>query len=139
MSSSTVDAGEPFTLPARHLQLQAESKELAQRFARRHREVRLSGIERGELHPELWAEISSRGWAGLLIPADYGGSDSGLLAYAVVLEELAAANLLLWPPVLDSAIAHSIIQVGPLRTGGDRARLRAQRVQERADDRARRR
>ena len=75
--------------------------------------MRLSGIEAGELHPELWSEISSRGWPGLLIPAEYGGTGGGLLAYAVVLEELAGANLLLWPPVLDSAIAHSIIQVGP--------------------------
>ena len=75
--------------------------------------MRLSGVEKGELHPELWSEISSRGWPGLLIPAKHGGSGGGLLAYTVVLEELAAANLLLWPPVLDSAIAHSIIQVGP--------------------------
>jgi len=113
MSTVTADATEPFTLPAQHLRVQGEAQALAERFAPRHREVRLSGVEKGELHPELWSEISSRGWPGLLIPVKHGGSGGGLLAYAVVLEELAAANLLLWPPVLDSAIAHSIIQVGP--------------------------
>jgi acyl-CoA dehydrogenase len=113
MSTTAADAIEPFTLPPEHLRVQAEAKELAERFAARHREVRLSGIEKSELHPNLWAEISSRGWPGLLIPAEHGGTAGGLLAYTVVLEELAARNLLLWPPVLDSAIAHAIVQVGP--------------------------
>jgi acyl-CoA dehydrogenase len=113
MSTTMADATEPFTLPTAHLQLRGEARGVAERFAGRHREVRLSGTEKGELHPELWAEICARGWPGLLIGAEHGGSDGGLLAYAVVLEELAAANLLLWPPVLDSAIAHSIVQVGP--------------------------
>ena len=113
MSTATSEASEPFTLPSRHLELRDQAKQVAERFAPHHREVRLSGLERGELHPALWSEISSRGWPGLLIPSTYGGSDGGLLAFAVVLEELAAANLVLWPPVLDSAIAHSIVQVGP--------------------------
>ena len=113
MSTATTEAGEPFTLPSRHLELREQARQVAERFAPRHREVRLSGLEKSELHPALWSEISSRGWPGLLVPAAYGGSEGGLLAYAVVLEELAAANLVLWPPVLDSAIAHAIIQVGP--------------------------
>jgi alkylation response protein AidB-like acyl-CoA dehydrogenase len=113
MSTTTTDLAEAFGLPAEHLQLRAEARDLAELFGPRHREVRLSSSENGELHPELWAEISRRGWPGLLIPAEHGGTGGGLLAYAVVLEELAAANLLLWPPVLDSAIAHSIVQVGP--------------------------
>ncbi len=113
MTPTSTDAREPFTLPEHHLRVRAEAEELAERFAARHREVRLSSLEHGELHPELWSEISSRGWPGLLIPAEHGGSGGGLLAYTVVLEELAAANLVLWPPVLDSAIAYSILKVGP--------------------------
>jgi alkylation response protein AidB-like acyl-CoA dehydrogenase len=113
MNTTTTEAAEAFALPAEHLRVRAEAREVAERFAESHREVRLSGIENSEMHPELWAEICAHGWPGLLIPAQHGGSDGGLLAYAIVLEELAAANLLLWPPVLDSAIAHAIIQVGP--------------------------
>lgn len=113
MSATAADAIEPFTLPREHLQVQAEARELAERFAERHREVRLSGVEKGELHPELWSEMCARGWPGLLISPEHGGTGGGLLAYTLVLEELAATNLVLWPPVLDSAIAHSIVQVGP--------------------------
>jgi acyl-CoA dehydrogenase len=113
MSTATTEARDLFVLPEPHLQIQLEARELAERFAPLHREVRLSSLEHSELHPELWSEFSSRGWPGLLIPPAHGGSGEGLLAYTVVLEELAAANLVLWPPVLDSAIAHSIIEVGP--------------------------
>jgi acyl-CoA dehydrogenase len=113
MSTSTTDARDAFTLPHQHLAVQAGAREVAERFADRHREVRLSGVERGELHPDLWAEMTARGWPGLIIPPAYGGNGGGLLAYALVLEELAALNLVLWPPVLDSAIAHSIVEVGP--------------------------
>ncbi len=108
---------ECFSLPSRHADIRADARELAARFAERHREVRLHVLEHGGLHPELWGEISERGWPGLLVPAAHGGTEGGLLAYAVVLEALAAANLVLWVPVLDSAIAHAIAEVGP-----DRAR-----------------
>jgi alkylation response protein AidB-like acyl-CoA dehydrogenase len=110
---------EPFALPAAHERLREEAVELAGRFASRHREVRLHALEHGELHPGLWGEISERGWPGLLIPVDRGGSAGGLLAYALVLEALAAENLVLWAPVLDSAIAHAICEVGPDRARED--------------------
>ncbi len=54
-----------------------------------------------------------------MISPAHGGTGEGLLAYALVLEELAAVNIVLWPPVLDAAIAHAIAIVGP-----DRARAR---------------
>jgi acyl-CoA dehydrogenase len=104
---------EPYELPAEHAAIRADARELALRFAERHREVRLSAAEHGCLHPELWDAICARGWPGLLVPEEHGGSGGGLLAYAIVLQELAAANLVLWAPVLDSAIAHAIAEVGP--------------------------
>jgi alkylation response protein AidB-like acyl-CoA dehydrogenase len=103
----------PFTLPAFHADVQAQAQELALRFAQRHREIRLYPFEHGELHPELWREISERGWPGLLVPAAHGGSEGGLLAYLVVMEALAASNLILWMPVLSAAIGHAIAEVGP--------------------------
>jgi acyl-CoA dehydrogenase len=113
MSITTAEQTLPFTLSRQHLEIQADAGKLAAQFAEQHRAVRLSTVERSELHPELWSEICSRGWPGLLIPPEHGGIDGGLLGYTVVLEELAATNLVLWPPVLDAAIAHSIKQVGP--------------------------
>ena len=103
----------PFTLPAVHAEVQAHAQELASRFAQRHREIRLYPFEHGELYPELWREISERGWPGLLVPAAHGGSEGGLLTYLVVMEALAASNLILWMPVLSAAIGHAIAEVGP--------------------------
>jgi acyl-CoA dehydrogenase len=114
MSASALSRqSEPFDLPPSHAEVRTQAEELAARFAERHREVRLHPFEHGELYPELWAEISARGWAGLLFGAEHGGSEGGLLAYAVVMEALAASNLILWMPVLGASIGHAIDQVGP--------------------------
>jgi alkylation response protein AidB-like acyl-CoA dehydrogenase len=114
MSTSSVSAqSEPFDLPPFHAEVRAQAEELASRFAERHREVRLHPFEHGELQPELWGEISDRGWPGLLFGAEHGGSEGGLLAYAVVMEALAACNLILWMPVLGASIGHAIAQIGP--------------------------
>jgi acyl-CoA dehydrogenase len=93
--------------------VRAEAEELAARFAARDREVRLHPFEHGELHPELWRELCARGWAGLLVPPAHGGSEGGLLAHVIVMEALAASNLILWMPVLTAAIGHAIAAVGP--------------------------
>jgi alkylation response protein AidB-like acyl-CoA dehydrogenase len=58
------------------------------------------------------------------VSAAHGGSDGGLLAYVVVMEALAASNLLLWMPVLTTAIGYAIAQVGPATDGGARDRQR---------------
>jgi len=119
MESSAVSIQpEPFELPPFHTQLRAQAEELAARFSERDREIRLHGLERGELHPELWSEISDRGWPGLLVPSTHGGSGDGLLAYAVVMEALAASNLVLWMPVLSASIGHAIAEVGPEHARG---------------------
>jgi alkylation response protein AidB-like acyl-CoA dehydrogenase len=112
-ANATSTPTQPFDLPPFHAGLRAEARELAARFAAHHREVRLHPFEHGELYPELWKEIRERGWPGLLVPAAHGGSDGGLLACVVVMEALAASNLILWMPVLTTAIGYAIAQVGP--------------------------
>jgi acyl-CoA dehydrogenase len=102
----------PFDLPPAEAEIRVHAQELAARFAERHREVRLHPFEHGELHPELWNEICDRGWPGLLVPSTHGGADGGLLAYVVLMEALAEANLILWMPVLTAAIGHAIAEVG---------------------------
>lgn len=103
----------PFDLPPLQTEVRAQAQELAARFAERHREVRLHPFEHGELHPELWKEICDRGWPGLLVPSEHGGTEGGLLAYVVMMEALAESNLILWMPVLTAAIGHAIAGVGP--------------------------
>lgn len=104
---------ELFSLAPVHAHVQTQAGALAARFAEHHREVRLHALERGELHPGLWREVSDRGWPGLLVPSAHGGSGRELLAYVVVMEALAASNLLLWMPVLTAGIGHAIAEVGP--------------------------
>lgn len=113
MAVDALSTYDPFTLPALHRQMSEEAAELASRFAERHREVRRSVFERGEIHAELWSEIRERGWPGMLVPPGFGGTDGGLLGWVVVMEALAAANLVLWMPVLTSAIGHAIAESGP--------------------------
>ena len=103
----------PFALPPLPATIHEQAQELAARFAGRAHEIRLHGLEHDQLHPELWRELTERGWPGLVIPAEHGGSDGGLLGMCVVMEALAASGLLLWMPVLSSAIAHAIATVGP--------------------------
>src|SRR5271154_1308525 len=103
----------PFDLPPFHAEVRAQAQELAARFAQHARDVRTHPFEHGELHPQLWREIRERGWPGLLVAPAYGGSDGGLLGYVTIMEALAAANLILWMPVLTVAIGHAIAEVGP--------------------------
>jgi alkylation response protein AidB-like acyl-CoA dehydrogenase len=112
-ASSSPTKSEPFALPAFHAELRSQAEELAAQFADRHREVRLHPIEHGELHPELWRQLREHDWLGLPFEVEYGGNGGGLLAYALVLEALVARNLLLWMPVLGTAVGHAIAQVGP--------------------------
>lgn len=37
--------------------------------------------------PELWREIAALGWAGIIVPEEYGGSGLGYVALGAVLEE----------------------------------------------------
>ena len=112
-ATAAITHSSPFDLPAHQAELRAQAEELAAAFAERHREVRLHTFEHHQMHPELWHELSDRGWPGLLVPAAHGGTDGGLLGSVVVLEALAARNLILWMPVLSAAIAHAIVEVGP--------------------------
>lgn len=105
--------GEAFALPPRYADMRAQAGEVASRFADRHGQVRLHAVEHGKLHPELWREIRTRGWPGLLVPAEHGGTEGGLLGYVLVLEKLAAANIILWMPVLAASIGYAIAQAGP--------------------------
>jgi acyl-CoA dehydrogenase len=112
-AGSTAKHSPPFDLPPIQAEAQTRAEDLAARYAERHREVRLHPFEHGELHPARWKEISDRGWPGLLVPSAHGGSEGGLLTYVVIMEALAASNLILWMPVLTAAIGHAIAEVGP--------------------------
>ncbi len=68
-------------------------KEQAKAWARdeasvaKFREMRDSGNEFG-FDKATWASIGEMGWAGIVVPEEFGGVDMGYLTFGVVLEEL---------------------------------------------------
>ena len=51
------------------------------------RKMRDSGVEIG-YDAAAWNEMAEMGWAGVIIPEEYGGSDFGYLSMGLILEEL---------------------------------------------------
>ena len=52
-------------------------------------------LQRAEssLVPDLWRKACEAGWLGILVPAEYGGSESSLTDAAVLYEELGRGPL----------------------------------------------
>ncbi|MFX0573263.1 acyl-CoA dehydrogenase family protein [Nocardia nepalensis] len=112
--NAAVTAHAPFELAPEHARLRDDARRAAAEFASRAVEIRRHLIDHSEMHPELWAVFRDNGWAGLgLEPGRAGG---GLLGMAIVLEAFAEQGIVLWMPVLSTAIAQAIETVGPPAT-----------------------
>ncbi|MBI3676827.1 MAG: acyl-CoA/acyl-ACP dehydrogenase [Proteobacteria bacterium] len=70
------------------------------------RKVRDSGADHA-FDPAAWREIAEMGWAGILIPENYGGSGLGYLTLGLVLEE--TGRTLTASPLLSTAVATSAL------------------------------
>lgn len=78
------------------------------------RKVRNSGVEQ-RFDPDAWREQVALGWAGVLVPEQYGGSDFGFVAMGLILEELGRS--LGASPLLASAL----VATSAIVLGGDEA------------------
>ena len=65
------------------------------------RKMRDSGVDVG-YDAAAWNEMAEMGWAGVIIPEEYGGSDFGYLSIGLILEEL--GRTLTASPLLVSAV-----------------------------------
>jgi alkylation response protein AidB-like acyl-CoA dehydrogenase len=67
--------------------LRASARSFVEREAPRHAIV---AAQRGDggLAPALWRKAAELGWPGILVPGEYGGSESSLTDAAVLFEEL---------------------------------------------------
>src|SRR5262245_3501657 len=72
--------------------LKASARTFVEREAPRHIIVAMQGGE-SSLAPELWRKACEAGWLGILVPAEYGGSESSLTDAAVLHEELGRGPL----------------------------------------------
>jgi acyl-CoA dehydrogenase len=104
---------ESFALAPASAQLHTDAGQVAAQFGPRAREIRQHLLDHGEMHPQLWGLFCERGWAGLVVPAEHGGSEGGLLGLTLVLEAFAEKHIVLWMPVLSGAIAYAIGRAGP--------------------------
>jgi alkylation response protein AidB-like acyl-CoA dehydrogenase len=72
--------------------LRSAARTFVEREAPRHAVVALQRAE-SSLVPELWRKASEAGWLGILVPPEFGGSESSLTDAAVLYEELGRAPL----------------------------------------------
>ena len=68
--------------------LKEQAKTWAQEEApvAKFREMRDAGVEQG-FDDATWKQIGELGWAGIVIPEEYGGADMGLLTFGIVAED----------------------------------------------------
>lgn len=72
--------------------LRTAARSFIEREAPRHAVVALQRAE-SSVVPDLWSKASELGWLGMLLPSEYGGSESSLTDAAVLYEELGRAPL----------------------------------------------
>jgi alkylation response protein AidB-like acyl-CoA dehydrogenase len=91
-------------------------KEQAKSWARdeapvaKFREMRDSGNEFG-FDKATWSSIGEMGWAGIVVPEEFGGVDMGYLTFGVVLEEL-GRQLTASPLLASGLVAATALVVG---------------------------
>lgn len=83
-----------------------EEKAPVQQF----RAMRDSGVT-GRFQPATWAEIAALGWAGMIVPEEYGGSGLGYMTFGLVLEEM-GKHLVASPLFASGLVAASAILLG---------------------------
>jgi alkylation response protein AidB-like acyl-CoA dehydrogenase len=62
--------------------------------------------------PEAFADMAAMGWAGVVVPEPYGGSEFGYLSLGLVLEELGRTLAASPLAVSSMAAAHALIRAG---------------------------
>ncbi len=100
------------------LQEQARSWARDEAPVAKFREMRDSGNEFG-FDKATWSSIGEMGWAGIVVPEEYGGVDMGYLTFGVVLEEL--GRQLTASPLL----ASGLVAATALVTGGTDAQKKS--------------
>ena len=91
--------------------LQNSAKEFLTAEMPKHRVRELDDSETG-FAPDLWRKVCDMGWAGMVIPEQYGGTGNTFTDLAVVFEQLGYCAF--GGPLLDSGVfsAHLILEGG---------------------------
>ena len=78
-------------------------RQMLAKHEQRKREWREMTHRDHKFNYELWAEFANLGLLGCLVPEEYGGTNSGLLALTLAFEEICALG---FSPVADARDVH---------------------------------
>lgn len=108
-----------FSLAEEHQLVRTSVKSMLQKYVPRRQELREMTYRERKFPQELWDDFAAVGLMGCLVPEEYGGNGSGLLALTVAFEEITANGFspgLLLVTAMDSACI--------LRNGSDELKRR---------------
>lgn len=95
-----------FSLSEEHQMARNSVKAMLQKYVPRRQEIREMTYRDRKFPQELWDDFAAVGLMGCLLPEEYGGNNSGLLALTVAFEEICANGFspgLLLVTAMDSA------------------------------------
>jgi alkylation response protein AidB-like acyl-CoA dehydrogenase len=81
-----------FTLDDEHQLVKQSVRAMLDRYIPRRSEIHEAAKREGRFPQELWDAFAAIGLMGCLIPEEYGGNASGLLALTLAFEEISAAG-----------------------------------------------
>jgi alkylation response protein AidB-like acyl-CoA dehydrogenase len=79
-----------FTLSEEHQLLRTSVKQMLAKYEHRKREMREQTYKERKFNYEMWAEFANLGLLGCLVPEEYGGNGTGLLALTLAFEDITA-------------------------------------------------
>ncbi len=77
-----------FELSEEHKMIQKTVRDVLKKFEPRREEMRKQVMVEKKFPQELWNAIADAGLLGSLLPEEYGGTNMGLLALAIAMEEM---------------------------------------------------
>lgn len=104
------ELGSPLT--SEQQRLRSDALQLARAWAPRRVELRRHTLAHGAHHPDFWRDCCNAGVMGVLVPAELGGSDQGVLAAVLVVEALAEGGTPTPFPVLTHALTRAVLHSG---------------------------
>src|SRR5438034_3105971 len=79
-----------FVLSEEHQLMRASVKQMLAKYEPRKREIREQTYKEHKFNYEMWAEFADLGLLGCLVPEEYGGNGTGLLALTLAFEDITA-------------------------------------------------
>lgn len=101
-----------FSLDDEHQLIKRTVRSLLEKYTPRRAEIHEAAQREGKFPQEMWDDFASIGLMGCLIPEEYGGNGSGLLALTLAFEEVSTAGFSTGLLLVTSMDASCIVRNG---------------------------